>query len=143
MASTAADVRVPIWPALIFLLWTCLGVFAFVMQSSQDLVGLAKTDPLQAKIWSDMPQWAWISYAIAVGAGLAGAIALLLKRGIAVWLSAICVVAVIVQFSYTFLLTDLLAQRGWSTALFPLFILAMAIAQLLYARSLKAKGALR
>lgn len=143
MAPTAREMRVPIWPALVFLVWTCLGLFAFVMQSNQNLADLARTDPLQAKIWSDMPQWAWISYGIAVGAGVAGAIALLLRLKAAVWLAAICIIAVIVQFSYTFLMTDLLALKGWSSTLFPLFILVMAIAQLLYARSLKAKGALR
>ena len=143
MASTASGPRVPIWPALVFLVWTCLGLFAFVMQSSQDLGALARTDPLQAKIWSEMPQWAWISYGLSVGAGFAGAIALLLRRKSAVWLAAICVIAVIMQFSYTFLMTDLLALKGWTTVLFPLFILVMAIAQLLYARSLHAKGALR
>ncbi|WP_250889985.1 sugar transporter [Sphingobium nicotianae] len=113
------------------------------MQSNQDLTILARTDPLQARIWSEMPTWAWISYGLAVGTGLAGAIALLFRLKAAIWLSAICVIAVIAQFSYTFLLTDLLAQKGLSTALFPLFILAMAVIQLTYARSLGTKGALR
>jgi hypothetical protein len=50
---------------------------------------------------------------------------------------------VLVQFGHTILLTDLVALRGWSAALFPLLIIAMALAQLLYARWLGARGTLR
>ena len=143
MASSPNQAPAPIWPAIIFLLWTLMGVAAFVMQSTADLEALAKTDAYQAKIWSEMPVWAWIAYGLAVGAGLAGALALILRRSSAVWLSALCLIAVIVQFCYTFFLTDLLAVRGWSTMAFPAFIIVMALAQTLYARSLQAKGVLR
>ena len=143
MASTPTDMRVPIWPALIFLIWTCLGVAAFAMQWTADLAEVAKADPYQARIWQAMPGWAWGAYGIAVGAGLLGALCLLFRLRHAVWLSALCVLAVIVQFGWTFLGTDLLAVRGWTTVLFPLFILAMALAQTCYAWSLRARGALR
>jgi hypothetical protein len=143
MATHPNERRIPIWPALLFLIWTLMGLAAFVMQSNADLTELAKTDAYQAKIWTEMPQWAWLSYGIAVGAGLASAIALLFRLKAAVWLSVVEIVAVIVQFSYTFLMTDLLAVRGWTTALFPLFILAIAILQLWYGLSLKRRGALR
>lgn len=143
MASNPNQARAPRWPAIIFLLWTLMGVAAFIMQSTADLAELAKADPYQARIWENMPQWAWAAYGLAVGAGLAGALALLLRRSSAVWLSAVCLIAVLVQFAYTFFLTDLLAVRGWTTALFPAFIIVMALAQTLYARSLQAKGVLR
>lgn len=143
MVLTSTGPRIPIWPAIIFLLWNCMGLAAFAMQSMADLGELTKTDAYQAKIWSDMPGWAWGAYAVAVGAGLAGAIALLARLHVAVWLSAVCVIAVIVQFGWTFLGTDILAVKGPSTVLFPLFILVMAVAQTLYAKSLRARGALR
>lgn len=143
MASGPVDIRVPIWPSLVFLLWTCLGIVAFVMQSAADLVEVAKVDPYQAKIWAEMPTWAWTAYAIAVGAGLAGAVALVFRLKAAVWLSALCLIAVLAQFAYSFFLTDMIAVKGWATALFPAFIIAMAIAQLAYARSLSARGLLR
>jgi len=143
MASNPVTGRVSIWPALIFILWTCLGVVAFVMQATADLAEVRKGDAYQAQIWEAMPIWAWVAYGLAVGAGLAGALGLLARRKLSVPLSAICLVAVLVQFSYTFFLTDLIAVRGWTTVLFPAVIIAMAAAQLLYARSLGAKGVLR
>ncbi len=110
MATNPNNVQVPRWPAVIFLLWTAMGCAAFFMQSTQDVTELAKTDPLQARIWADMPVWAWVSYAIAVIAGFLGAIALLLRRRVAVPLALICVIAVLIQFSYTFFLTNMVAM---------------------------------
>jgi len=143
MASNPNDVAVARWPAILFLLWTLMGCAAFIMQSMQDVAELAKTDPYQAQIWSAMPIWAWFSYAIAVIAGTLGAVALLLRRRVAVILSLLCVIAVLVQFYYTFFMTDLLAMRGFSTLIFPLVIIALALAQLFYARALNNRGALR
>jgi len=140
MTSTTS---VPRWPALLFLLWNLLGCAMFALQSTQDLDALARTDPLQAQIWRAMPIWAWIAYLVAVLAGALGAVALLLRSRLAILLSLLCVVAVLVQFSYTFLMTDLLALRGAATLILPGIIILIAIAQLLYARSLGARGALR
>lgn len=143
MASGPARMRPPVWPATIFLLWTLMGVAIFLIQSSTNLHQLAETDPYQARFWSEMPLWAWVSEGLAVGTGLVGAISLMLRRSAAVWLSGICVIAALVQFSYTFFLTDILVVRGVNAILFPLIIIAMALAQTLYARSLDAKRLLR
>lgn len=128
---------------IIFLLWNLMGDAAYLMQVTQNLSELAKTDPYQARIFSVMPQWAWAAYAVAVWGGTLATILLLMKRRTAVPLYALSVVAIVVQFGYTFLATDILAVKGWSTTIFPLFIFAMGVAQLLYARSLAAKGILK
>ncbi|MBB5986099.1 sugar transporter [Sphingobium lignivorans] len=135
--------RAPIWPAILFLLWNLLGCAAFVMQSTMDLDALAATDPVQAQIWATMPAWAWAAYLVAVAAGTLGAIALLMRSRLAVLLSLLCVAAVLVQFGYAFLGTDLLALKGPSSAIFPAIIVLLAIAQWIYARWLRRRGALR
>ncbi len=63
---------------ILLLLWNLMGIGAFIMQYSADLNQLAKTDPYAAKIFAAMPAWAWVAYAVAVGAGRLGAILLLL-----------------------------------------------------------------
>lgn len=62
---------------------------------------------------------------------------------LAVLLSLLCVAAVLVQFGYAFLGTDLLALKGPSSAIFPAIIVLLAIAQWIYARWLRRRGALR
>jgi hypothetical protein len=83
-----------------------------------------------------------LAYGIAVGAGLLGAIALLLRRKWANFAFALSLAAVFIQFSYTFLGTDLLAVRGWTTTLFPLLIIAMALFEIWFSRQQVAKGLL-
>lgn len=130
--------------AVILLLWNLMGVVAFVGEYTMDLDALAKTDPVGARIFTAMPGWLWVVFALAVGSGTLGALALLLRRSAAVPLFVISLAAVIVQFGYTFLATDLIAAKGVLIATaFPALIFVIAICQLLYARSLKAKGVLK
>lgn len=129
--------------AIVLLLWNLMGLAAFAMQYTADLTELAKSDPVTAQAFAAMPAWVWIAYAIAVGAGTLGAILLLMKKATAASLFLLSLIAVVVQFGYTFLGTDLLALKGPSVIAFPAFIVVMAIIQLLYARNLVGKGVLR
>ncbi|MGD9810099.1 MAG: sugar transporter [Sphingobium sp.] len=128
---------------ILFLVWTVMGLLAFATQWTMDLDQLAKHDPYQAKIFADMPMWTWVAYAVAVLSAFSGAVALLMKRASAVPLFTVSLLGVLIQFSYTFLMTDLLAMRGPTTAIFPAFIISMAVIMLLYARSQTGAGRLR
>ena len=129
--------------AIVLLLWNLMGLAAFAMQYTADLTELAKSDPVTAQAFAAMPAWVWIAYAIAVGAGTLGAVLLLMKKAAAASLFLLSLIAVVVQFGYTFLGTDLLAVKGPSVIAFPAFIVVMAVVQLLYARNLVGKGVLR
>jgi hypothetical protein len=129
---------------IILLLWGLIGIAALTMQYGMDLDALAQTDPAGARAFALMPAWVWIVYAIAVATGTLGAIALLLRKAIAAFLFLISLVCVIVQFGFTFLGTDLLEDKGWAVAIpFPAFVIAVALFEWLYARSLVGKGVLR
>ncbi|KEQ52694.1 hypothetical protein [Sphingobium chlorophenolicum] len=128
---------------ILLLLWNLIGVAAFIMQYSADLSQLTKTDPYTARIFAAMPDWVWATYAVAVGAGTLGAILLLLRKAAAAPLFLLSIVAVIIQFGYSFLRTDLLAVKGFTAAIFPAVILFIALFQWRYARRLIAKGVLR
>ena len=129
--------------AIGLLIWNLIGVAAFAMQYGADLAHLAKSDPYTAPIFAEMPGWAWAAYAVAVGAGTVGALLLLLRKAAAVALFALSLAAVVVQFGYSFLGTDLWAVKGAGAAVFPAVIIAIAVGQLLYAAGLRAKGVLR
>lgn len=129
--------------AIVLLLWNLMGLAAFAMQYTADLTELAKSDPVTAQAFAAMPAWVWIAYAIAVGAGTLGAVLLLMKKAAAASLFLLSLIAVVVQFGYTFLGTDLLALKGPSVIAFPAFIMVMAVVQLLYARHLVGKAVLR
>ncbi|WP_070151052.1 sugar transporter [Sphingobium phenoxybenzoativorans] len=128
---------------IIFLLWNLMGCAAYLMQVTMNLSELAKTDPYMARTFAQMPQWAWSAYAVAVWGTTIATILLLMKRRLAVPLYAISLAAVVIQFGYSFLGTDLLAVKGVMAAAFPLFIFIMGVVQLLYARSLANKGIIK
>lgn len=130
--------------AILFLIWNLIGLASFVTQYMMDLTALAKTDPYTAKVFAAMPGWLWLVFAVAVLAGTGGAIALLLRRQIAVRLFLLSLVAVVVQFGYTFLGTDLIVVKGVLVATaFPIMIFVIAIVQWRYAAAQAAKGVLR
>jgi hypothetical protein len=129
--------------SVLILLWNIMGIAAYYTQSSMDLLKLAATDPYQARLFAEMPQWAWLAYGVAVGTGTLGALGLLLRRGWAPRAFMVSLAALIIQFGYSFLGTDILAVRGWTTALFPLFIVIAAIGELVYALLCARKGLLR
>lgn len=128
--------------ATLILLWNLLGDAAYLMQASADLDALAKSDAVSARAFMQMPAWAWGAYAVAVWSGTFGAILLLMRRGWAWAFFALSLTAVVVQFGWTFLDFGLLGAKGPSSAIFPLVIVGIAIASLIYARRKKADGTL-
>lgn len=129
--------------ATVILLWNLMGDAAYLMQVNADLDEMAKVDPVTAAAFDSMPAWAWGAYALAVWGGTLGAILLLLRREIAWVFFALSLVGVIAQFGWTFLGFGLIAAKGWSTAVFPAVIFAIALASLLYARAKAKDGTLR
>lgn len=141
MATTFDSGRVPGWywaVAGVALLWEAMGCYAYVTQVSMDSAALARLPAEQRDIWAAMPGWAVGAYAVAVWAGLLGAIGLVLRRSWARLAFAASLLGVIVQFGWTFLATPILETMGASAAAFPAFIL-LAAALLLWFSGVAAK----
>lgn len=118
--------------AILILLWNLAGVASFAMQATADPATLG--DPATARAFATMPAWAWTAYAVAVFSGLAGAVALLMRRRVSWILFTVSAVAVIVQFSWTVFGFGLLSYKGPDALIFPALILIIAVASALYAR---------
>jgi len=108
------------------LLWSVAGCFAYVTQVGMDAADLAKLPQGQQDIWNMMPTWVTAAYAVAVWVGLAGSVALLLRKAWARPLFIVSLVAVVVQFGWVFLATPILETLGPSSIAFPAFIFAVA-----------------
>ena len=111
--------------AAILIVWECIGCLAYLSQVTMSAADMAQLPAAQQEIWKMMPAWVTSAYALAVWIGLAGGIALLLRRRISRTLFIISLAAVIVQFGWTFLATPLLTTIGGSAAIFPAFIIAV------------------
>ena len=118
-----------LWVSIILLLWNLMGVGAFVSQWMMSADQLATLPPEQQAMWAKMPSWAWAAYAVAVFAGTAGAIGLLLRKKWAVPLFLLSLLSVLAQFAYPFIIAGGLTTLGATALIFPALIILVAIVQ--------------
>ncbi|MFG6467095.1 hypothetical protein [Roseateles sp. BYS87W] len=134
----------PTWftaTAGLLLLWALAGVAAcagHVLAGEQMAAAQSEWD---ANFFRALPAWFAWDYAVATGASLAGAVALLRRSRLALGLYAVSLAAVIVQFGYVFAATDLIAHKGAAaTVPFPVFIAVMGGVQIAVARMALRRG---
>lgn len=125
------------------LLWNIIGDVAYLTQVTADLDALARTDPVTARAFASMPSWAWGVYATGVWSGTLASILLLMRRKWALWAFVLSLAAVVVQFGRTFLATDLIAEKGVSSAIFPMVIFAIGLFCIWWTRACDGRGWLR
>lgn len=137
------DTLPPRWlkgAGLILIVWALAGVAAFASQALATPEDIAALPAEQQEMWGHMPGWAWAAYAVAVLAGLGGAVCLYLRKRAAAILFPISLAAVLVQFSYPFIIADGLNRLGAGALVFPLIIVGMAALQSWLARDWAVKG---
>lgn len=129
--------RPPWWfwvVGIVLLLWGAMGVFACVQQFRLGADAMGPADAYQRAIYAALPVWYNWVYAVAVGAGFLGAVALLARSERARGLFVVSLAAVVIQFGWLFATTDMVARRGFvATALFPILIVVVAVVQIWFA----------
>lgn len=111
--------------AVLLVLWGLAACTSFWMHVSFD-----PDDPANPaydrQLYRSLPGWLTWVYAVAVATTLAGAVALVARRWLAVPLFAVSLLAVVLQFGWTLGTTDLIAAKGFGIAAGPpIFIVAM------------------
>ncbi len=129
--------------AIAALAWNSMGDLSFLMQYHMDMAKLARIQPDMARVYAQMPGWVWAVFALAVGAGTLGALLLAARKALAVPVYMLSLSAIVILFAQNFLGTDMLAVEGWRALVVPALIFAFGVAQLAYARAMRAKGVLR
>lgn len=136
----------PVWfwiVGVVLLLWACMGLFAFYSQVL-DSAAIAALPDYDRRMLTSLPVWLKAVYAIAVLSATLGGVLLLARSALARQAYLVSLVSVIVQFGYTLGATDLIAVKGLVTAAgFPVFIIAMGVVELWFARLATGRGWLR
>lgn len=134
----------PAWfvaAVVVVLLWAVAGVASF---AAHVLVGeklAAEQGAWDLGYYRGLPAWFAWDYALATLTALAGAVALWMRSRRAVALYIVSLVAVVIQFGYVFVGTDMLAHKGAAaTVPFPTFIALMACVQIVVARLAARRG---
>lgn len=112
--------------AVLAVLWECMGCMSYLQEVTMSPATLAAMPAAQRDLWLMMPSWLFGVFAIAVWIGLAGAIALLLRRSIARTLFMVSLLAIVVQFGWVFTQTPILKTMSFGEAAgFPIVIAVM------------------
>lgn len=134
----------PLWYWLVaglLTLWDAVGCYMCYLQSTKGADWMPDATDYDRQLLASMPGWYNWCYAIAVGAGLLGGIALLARRRLAKPLFVVSLIAVIIQFAYVLLATDLIAVKGFATAAgFPIFITVLAVFAVWFAHRADKRG---
>jgi hypothetical protein len=128
--AQAFGTKPPVWfwiVSVLSLLWSLIGCLACAMQVSMGPAEIAQLPPAQAEIFAMMPGWVKAAYVVAVGAGLLGSVALLMRRRWAQGLFVASLIGIVVQFGWTFLATPIMSTVGASAIPFPALIAVICI----------------
>lgn len=126
--------------AIAALVWNALGVMAYIMDVTMSEDAMAALPLEQQALYSVQPSWVTAAFAIAVFAGLAGSIALVMRKSIATTIFAVSLAAVIAQMYYAFGMSDMIEIMGASSAIMPSAIIVVAAALVWFSTSAKGKG---
>jgi hypothetical protein len=137
------DNKLPLWAKIVsvlLLLWGLMGVWSFYSELIISPEAAALQPAEQRALWDAMPKWLWFDFGVAVLAGLAGAIALLLRKAFAQHLYLLSLIAIFIQFGYIFAFMPILKTIGPSSAIFPGVIFLVGLAAWQLSRNWTARG---
>ncbi|MEZ5954077.1 MAG: hypothetical protein R3C13_07190 [Hyphomonas sp.] len=122
-------------------LWNAFGCFDFTMTATRNEAYLKPYPQEMLDYWLNMPVWVWLIWAVGVFGCLAGSIALLLKRKLAVgfFLASFLAAASSMSMGYF----DKNAPRMEGQQYMSFVIIAIALLLVVYARWLSRRDILR
>lgn len=147
MDNVSSRGAIPVWfwiVAILLTLWGAMGCYACYLHWTLGPDAMGKATDYDRAFFATLPAWYNWVYAIAVGAGLLGGIALLARSRMAQALFLASLIAVLVQFGWLFATSDIIAAKGaGETVPFPLFITAVAAFSVWFSGYASRRGWLR
>lgn len=129
--------------AVLGLLWNLYGVAMFWLNLTITPEAISALPEAEREITRAMPRWIMLPFGVATLGGVAGMLAMLLRRRVAAPLLLVSLLALVVQFVAVYLTTPVWALTGASGAVLPLVLWVVALILWLYARRASARGWLR
>jgi hypothetical protein len=126
----------------VLLVWNLIGLMFYYQQSTltPEVMANAGLTPQQIAHITNTPAWAHAGYAVAVNAGVLGAILLLLRKAWAVPLFVLSLIGALVQDLDAMVLRDGIAAWGTTGLILPVVVILVCLFEIWYSRSAKARG---
>jgi len=126
--------------AIVALLWNGAGAYTIMMAQAGRLYDL---EPGEAAYYAAQPVWFVVLTDVALVAALAAALALLLRKRMAVWLFALSLTTIVITNSYEFAAGTSRALLNRAALIVTVIIVLIAIFELAYAGGMKRRAVLK
>jgi len=126
--------------AIIALAWNAMGVAAYLMQVTISNEAIAALPAEQQALYAAQPAWVTAAFAIAVFAGMAGRVALVLRKRVATTMFVVSLLAAVGQMFYAFAMSNMLDVMGADSAVMPVAIIVIAGALVWFALRARDEG---
>lgn len=122
--------RPPTWfwiVAVLGLLWEAFGVATYLMHVGVLPNDTSRMSAAEVALAESMPVWATAAYAVAVFAGLLGAVGLFLRKGWSRSLLFLSLLALLVQFGWWIFISGAMEVIGPSMLTMPIVVIVVGI----------------
>ena len=126
--------------AVVALMWNAAGAYTIMMAQAGKLSDL---EPGEAAYYAAQPVWFVVATDIALVAAIAAALALLLRKRMAVWMFAVSLSAIVVTNSYELAAGTSRVIGNRAALIVTVIIVLIAVFEVVYARALTRRAVLR
>ena len=116
------------------LVWNLMGVFNYLTQAFMTNEILASLPKDQKLLYEKVPAWVTAAFAVAVFSGTLGALLLLLKKKVSSTFFILSFIGIIVQMTYSLLITENTDSYGPLGLVMPLMIIAIGAYLIWYSK---------
>ncbi len=120
--------------AIVSLLWNIIGVVNYLYSVTISPEALAAMSEAERAVYTDIPIFVNLCYAIAVFSGVLGSGLLLMRKALAVSFFLVSLLAIVLQFGFGLFLTPMLEAQGLAALLLPIVVIAVAAYLLWFSR---------
>lgn len=127
---------------IVALLWNLGGAMDYLMTETKNEAYMGKFTPEQLEFFYSIPAWVVAFWALAVWGGVLGAVLLLLRKKLAWPVLLVSFLSMVVTMIHNYGLAGGADIMGGSGVFFSVVIFVVALALVMYARSMVRKGVL-
>ncbi len=133
------------WPVSIFaLLWSAMGALDYVMTQTKNASYMSHFTAEQLAFFYGFPAWLVAAWAIAVWGAVAGALLLLMRNRLAIWVFLISLISMVITTIHNYGFANGMEVVGDPFSLgFTAVIFLLALGFFLYSRLMQKRGVLR
>jgi len=137
------DSTIPSWfngVAFAVIAWNIIGVMQYLVHVSISPEVLATMSTAERDLIMNMPDWAVAAFAIAVFTGVLASVLLFIKKSLALQLFLVSLLAVLVQNTYAFFMSNSIEVMGIAAVIVPVVVLTIGVLEIWFCLHAKQNG---